>query len=102
MASETEKKLAEELGFSVGAGGLVGGSSSPTPAEAKQLWAALVAERKRVDTIRNETLQTLASAMKKVLPPDLLQEVIDHCDPLAAFLRDGFGVESRQREGSQG
>jgi hypothetical protein len=37
-------------------------------------------------------LKILAAAMRKVLPPCLLQEVIDHCDPLSAFLRDGFNV----------
>ena len=47
-------------------------------------------------------LQVLASALKKVLPPQLLQEVIDHCDPLAAFLRDGFGVGAPESEGKDG
>src|SRR5262245_29801589 len=43
------------------------------------------------------SIKTLASALKKLLPTELLKEVIDHCDPLAAFLRDGFGVEAASR-----
>jgi hypothetical protein len=37
---------------------------------------------------REETLRLLASAMKKIMPPELVQEIIYRGDPLAAFLRE--------------
>lgn len=33
-------------------------------------------------------LEALASAMRKVLPAGLLRQVLDHLDPLSAFVRD--------------
>lgn len=43
---------------------------------------------KRPQTSENCDLVNLASAMKKMLPPELLQEVIDHMDPLSRFMRE--------------
>lgn len=37
---------------------------------------------------REQALRMLAGAMKKVLPPALLKEVVDHCDPLSAFIKE--------------
>jgi hypothetical protein len=36
----------------------------------------------------NDKLRLLASAMRKVVPAPLLQELIDYCDPLEAFLKE--------------
>jgi hypothetical protein len=38
------------------------------------------------ERIPDESLKHLASAMKQVLPPELLQQVMDHMDPLTPFL----------------
>jgi hypothetical protein len=44
---------------------------------------------------RDNKLKLLASELKKILPPHLLQELIDQYDPLGAlFLRDGVGIAS--------
>jgi hypothetical protein len=45
-----------------------------------------VAEEKLKEAATKE-IALLASAMKKVLPPDLLAEVLAHCDPLTPFLK---------------
>ena len=46
-------------------------------------------EGKRVkDMTGEEAFRLLASAMRKVLPPELLRQVIEHCDPLGAFLKE--------------
>lgn len=37
---------------------------------------------------RCELLQTLASATRKVLSPNIVQEIIDCGDPLSAFMRE--------------
>lgn len=64
-------------------------AQSLTPVEAKP--GAGQAGSADTDAAKN-AIRIVASAMRKVLPPLLLQEVIDHCDPLSAFLRDGFKV----------
>lgn len=33
-------------------------------------------------------LRTLASAMKKTMPPELIKEISSYCDPLTAFLEE--------------
>lgn len=45
-----------------------------------------------------QQMRLLASALRKVLPLKQFQELIDSCDPLSAFLRDGFGVAEIFRE----
>jgi hypothetical protein len=48
-----------------------------------------------VSAEQESKLKQLASGMRKVLPPKLLQEVIDHCDPLSAFLRELRGTDAK-------
>jgi hypothetical protein len=43
-------------------------------------------EERDAAMVAPNTLRDLASAMKKMLPPLLLAEVIAHLDPLAAFV----------------
>ena len=46
----------------------------------------LLQEIERLRAAEGEQLRFLAHAMRKVLPPKLLQEVIEHLDPLTPFL----------------
>lgn len=38
--------------------------------------------------VKEHALSTLASAMKKILPPAILSEIIERGDPLAAFMKE--------------
>ena len=63
--------------------------------KAEQERDQLRAEVERLKAIADEGRKNLASAIQKMLPPELLREVIEHLDPLTpfvAFLRKSAGT----------
>ena len=48
----------------------------------------LCALKEALEKAQSAALSNLASAMKKTLPAEMVQDIIDRADPLGAFLRE--------------